>query len=432
MPEAAAPPAIEPAPAAQEPLTTTLRPEAKAQLDKLNLADIMKLPQAPEPTGDPAKPAEPAAPIPPTTPTATPAPGTSSNVVLLPGDSAPAGSEPASSPATAEPSASNLPPTDEVFPETPPFEIRSEKGKANYGNQRKIYNEALHRVKELETQLRDRTKPDEAAAARVAELEARISEMSAVVERSNLLEHPAFIRQFEKPLNDLREQAGSLVQSAQLDPNEFARVMSLRGNDRIKALDQLTESIESPTLRRRLERVVEEIEAKETERGKVLSDVKGNLEKLTTEDKVRQHQQFEEYKKNLGSLVDGVYDFLGKEQKIAFFQKGEGPAFEKWNQQLEADRSEVMDMVLNCRDQSKWVGVTALGIKFPRLFEAFTKERQARIAAETKLAERDSSAPGLSGASTSTANGSQPAAETPKDFSLDGMRSWVKQNARGA
>lgn len=398
------------APASEEPLSAPMiRPEARAALDDLSKRiHGDKPPATPPETPETKVEPSPAATAPKAKPAAKAEPAKADPEVLTPPDSL-LGDLPAKPVETV---------AEELFPEEPPAAIKTEKGKADYKKWRETYKAMETRVKELES----KPPSDEKAVARIAELEGRLQEFSQRFERINLMEHPDFIRQFEAPLRELRGTATEIVKNAGLDPEALAAVMGKTGIDRIKAMDQLAETIESPTLRRRLERTVEDIEAKEAERDKVLSDVKGNTERLTTQQKIQQHQAMQDYEKRMNSTIDGVENYLATDQKIAFFQKAEGPGADKWNEALEADKAETRQILFNSKNEAQFAGVVALGVKAPRILAWGMSERKMRVAAEKALADLRGAEPSLGGS-----NGDGPRAtveDDPKDndMSTDAIR----------
>lgn len=406
--------------------TPTLRPEAMSALDalgaKLFSRDTGEVETA---SGSPAEPIRPAIPAPTETPPARPAPAaaapapapvaepdilTPPDALLSPGE-VPAGAPP------ADPDA--VPSVDEVFPK----EKASER--ADLRNWREAYRAAEAKIKTLTDRVKTAPQPDEVAQARISELEGRLGEFSQKFERIALMEHPAFVKQFEQPLAQLRQSATQLIKDAGLEGDGLDRVLGLTGNERIKAMDQLAETIESPTLRRRLERTVEEIEAKEGERARVLSDVKGNAERLSTAEKIQHHQAMEQEARALQQTTDGVLTWFANEQKIPFFQKAEGN--EKWNDAMAEDETQTKDLVTNCKDQSQLVAAVALGVKFPRVYSAYQAERKARMAAEKALSDRRGAEPSLSrgpdGNGRNDGNGNaEDANPADADMSPEGIR----------
>ena len=331
--------------------------------------------------------------------------------------------------AVAAPAAAKeFPAVDEVFPEKPTMDLKTSKARENYARQRDAYKALDHALRDANAKLEARA-PSEEASARITELESRIAQMSQSFERVAITEHPAFIAQFEKPLADLRAQAGAILKDGGIDPNELAQVFALHGNDRIKAIDILGDAIESPTLRRRLERTMESIEAKEDERGKVMADSKNNMERLTQQEKIQKHQAMEAETKKVNGMVDGIVDHFSQKVKIPFFQKGEGEKYAGWNKQMDADTEEARDLIMNCADESKLSAAILLGVKFPRAMAAYTATRKALLAAEAQIKELRGGRPGLHGGVGEIAQGRNGGSDDGGgDMSVDSIRSRLRSN----
>lgn len=401
------------APPPAAPAPSSLRPDATAALDSIAARLGFTSGEAPPPA-EPAPARDAPPPEPPTAPAPTPPPPAEKGP-LLPPES------------LLDPSKADAPPSkvDEVFPENPPFEIRSEKGKTEYRNQREVYKQMERELHAAQAKLQER-KPDDALTARLQELEARNAEMEAAFQRTRATESPVFYKQFEKPIADKIDAISSVIKETGLDPKAFASVMSVSGVERDRAFDNFSENIESPTTKLRLQRMVEELGGLEDQRSHWLANAKENLERETAAERIRQSQQFEERKKQSAALIDSLESYFGTQAKIPFFQRGDGAAHADWNAGMEADKAEITRILHESKDDTEKYGLAWMGIKFPRALSAYYAERKARIAAEAKLAERDAASPDLSGTRPAPTTNGHAEAEAPKSFQREDIQSWLR------
>lgn len=406
---------VEPTAAEAEPMRGGIRPEARAALDQLSAKlnpSAQPAAQVADPTPAPAAPATVPAPAP------VPSAPTPSDMPTLDDFITPSSAPAAPAPATTT---TEFPPTDELFPEKPPVEIRSEKRKEGYAKQRETYENLHKRVRELEAQ-QSAVKPDEGLAAENQQLKSQLAQLQPVMERMALTERPAYIQNFEQPLAKLRESAVKIVKGEQIDPSEFDHVLSLSGNERIKALEKLSENIESPILRRKLERIVDDIDAKEGERGEWLANARTKLDQLGTEEKIARHEQIEKDRAQMTNVANAVLTHLKDVAKIPFFQTGEGPQYAAHNADVQKLRETVSDMIVNCDSPERLSGAIALGVAFPKAYQWGQGWRTRALTAERELAERKGASPDLSGSPSRTGLNGHSDEEDAGDMSQESIR----------
>lgn len=299
--------------------------------------------------------------------------------------------------------ASTAPTVAELMPETPPEGIKSEKGKADYKKWREhqlALEKDAKRTKELEgqiAQLRANPQQGAEATARIQQLEQRLVQMSAVVEKYGIQEHPAFQEQFVRPQLQAAEDARNIVEMAGLEKNAIDSVLRLQGKARVEALDELMESITSPTLKGQLAENLFRYEQIDKQKAAVEKDRSGWLQNEDLRIKANQHAQIQETEKQFNALLDESVGFL--RDKAGFEMLKEDPGNEQWNGRVQQRVKEAQYLLTRNTDPKQLAAAAVLAVVAPEYRQwALNAEQRARTA-ERELAELKGATPRLNGGS---------------------------------
>lgn len=260
--------------------------------------------------------------------------------------------------------------------------------------------EATKRVSELTIELETLKKAphpkDDDAAARVAELERSNAELSERIATVDLQSHPAFINKFTKPLEQLMGGVNDLLQTVDKDPAQLERAMSLKGKQRIQALDDFFDDIESPTVRTKVSHAVDQIEALDSERASVLADAKGNHQRLSEHDKATQFQQAQQQKKKLETLFDDTVVNLRDKHGLEVLKES---GVEWWDKQREQVLEAARHLMFDMDDPADAAAATVLAATSSVHRGLWLKERNQRIELMKELESYKNADPDLKGGS---------------------------------
>lgn len=281
--------------------------------------------------------------------------------------------------------------------EVPP-EIKSPAARENFKRLAESERAALNKAAELErkvAELQANPRTDEAAAARIAELEQRAAELSAAFEKVDLKAHPAIQRQFIEPRNQLVAATKNLLANTDLDPSHLDRVLSLTGKDRIAAIDELTDSIKSPTTVNRLTQALNQIEQLDGEMDAVMADAKNTRAQLDQQSKAEQHRAMQAETQRLSTMVDSVADYF-RQQGFEVFKKSDQPGAEKWNAGVDQRIAEAKRLLTSSGDINEHAAAAVLGVAAPVYRDMARGWREQALAYKKELDEIKGADPDLS------------------------------------
>ena len=373
----------------QGPLESRLSPEQIADLDKMNAKFMVRPPEEPAAPAPPAPPAEPVAPAPPEPP-APPAPAPLVDEFTPPEDDAPAAPEPA--------------PTEE-FPESKHIisdeaidKLRTEQSKKDVRKLGAVYDSAVKQLKAATTEIETlRKQVSSGDNALVAELQKQVADLSAIVEQKSILDHPGFKADFVEPRKILVSRAAQVLEFANIDrPGEtLERALGLQGREKITAMDQLYEQIDSPSLRTKLENALDQIDALDDKRAQFLANREGNAARIAAEEKAREVDQRQKQESAVKSMIDETFSHLAT--KSAFFRRSGKPGHEAWDKSFDAARSIVEEVALRNEDPKKLVAFITLGAFTEKILGAYMKSKGMVAERDKRIAELTGARPSING-----------------------------------
>ncbi len=213
--------------------------------------------------------------------------------------------------------------------------------------------------------------------------------------------HPEFQRQFVEPRMRLVQSATELIKESDIEPEQFDKAMKLSGRPRRQALDEIIQSVESPTLTGQLGVIFNQIEDLDRNRAGALADAKGNLERLQEHDKSARYEARQTEVKQLSSKVDQIESNLASERGIIFLKRS--GTDEEWNKRIDEENKVTKYLATSCKDQDQIMTALRMGTDYPYVYNKaleFYKEAQKWKA---KCAEYEGSEPSLNGIRTPSA-----------------------------
>jgi len=284
--------------------------------------------------------------------------------------------------------------SDEIpIPEEPPASIKTEKGKADWKQWRKQWAEMQAKVKQYESGQQQAVPSEEVnnLKAQNQQLMERLQQLSPVVERANIELHPAFQAQFIQPRQQMVAEGREALETAGADPAMLERAMSLTGKARIEALDEIFETVTSPTLRAKLEQVAWHIDSIDKQKAQVLADLPKAHERLQQEERIRNQQQMEQQEKHFLAVLD---DSVGKLAET-FPLLREIPGNDEWNATRQREIQSARELLTRTTDPAQLAAAAVMATQAPRLQQWALNERKLRLAAEKELAELRGAEPSL-------------------------------------
>jgi hypothetical protein len=379
-------------------LESRLSPAEIAQLDQMNAFAFGEAP--PPPDGN----EPPAAPPPATKPAEQPAPAPTDDLKLPPGILPPEDVEiPPGEPGGEPPAApEELPAGAEVVTDADIEKFRTEKAKKDVSALRQFYDKSREELKAAREKLAEMEKaggaPNADLEAKLKDALARNAELNAIVERKAIGDHPWVKATFTEPRDQALAQAQKALELAQVGGESLKKILALPEAERISALDDLYESIQSPTLKGKVQSAVARIDQIDDQFAAFMADREANSAKLEELEKVRSYERTAEQTKNFENMIERTFDYLGNEKKNPFFRKSDKPGQEEWNKALEADIAAAKELLLRNEDPNRLLAAGVVAARAERIYTAY-------VAAMRMVKERDAKIASLTGARPNILNG---------------------------
>lgn len=296
------------------------------------------------------------------------------------------------------------PPVETTIPEEVtklPEEVKSKKGQDRWHELTKRGKEALERAltaekKIIELEAKRGETPAE-AQARIEQAEARAIELSAIIERLDVTQHPQFKAQFELPRQHMMATAKGLLESVGAESNAFEKAMGLSGKARIDAIDALTDTIESRTVQNSVATLVANIDQLDQAREGVLANAHTLAQQQRQQQQANMHRQMQATEQQMLSMVDNSAEYLASQQGFEVLRESKEPGFEAWNTQREQIITTARELMTKTTDPAQIAAASVLASAAPVYRKLAHTYRERALAAEAKLQAQRDSEPTLSG-----------------------------------
>lgn len=247
---------------------------------------------------------------------------------------------------------------------------------------------------ELRSKAEKAPAPDEGAAARLAELEAQNQQLSAAVEKTNLMAHPAFQREFVQKRRDLMAQTESVLNDVGANPTALEKAMALTGKHRIEALDDFLGEITSPLVRNKVAAAVDQIDSLDARAHAVLADSKTSWEQITQHEKAEAHRIAQAQEQQLNQIFEGAIEHLREKAGWEVLKRVEGDPDHWWNKQGDQIKEAARELMFKTSNPGDMATASVLAAScgvFRGLLQKARAELKAKdqIIADLKGAEPD-------------------------------------------
>ncbi len=165
----------------------------------------------------------------------------------------------------------------------------------------------------------------------LADRDVRIKEMSALVERANVEAHPDFRKKYVEGRDALVGRAKTIVSDAGGEGDDIALALSLSGRARVEAIEKAAENL-SPFQNQRLGRVIDELEALDSEAATKREKSSEAWKEIQQEQHEQQQRQREEFSVKALKTYDSVKREMARELEVL----REAPSSDWWNEQRKA------------------------------------------------------------------------------------------------
>lgn len=306
---------------------------------------------------------------------------------------------------------SKLPEGKDILTDEDIGKFRTEKAKKDVGTLREHYDKsrtellaATARIAELEKKAAGAGDDDPV----VKDLTDRNAKLSAIVEKYAIKEHPAVRKQFIEPREAAVARAEKQLAYAKIAPGALKSILEMPDENRIAALDELYESIGSPTIKSNLQTAIAEIDRLDDQFSAFTADREGNIAKLSEQEKIARQKEVAEQTARYSETVDRAFEYLGKTN--SFFRKSGKPEHAKWDGDLDADLKDTKEFLLHNDDPGKLLAMGVAASRFTRVYAAYEHLLGRVKAQDMEIAQLRGSRPPLPGGSGA---GTSPAGERP-------------------
>ncbi len=226
------------------------------------------------------------------------------------------------------------------------------------------------------------TAPD--AEATIKDLEAKVQEMSGALERTAIEFHPAFKAEFTDRRQALMNAAHQILTDAKADTRGWDRAMSLSGEARTDALEEIYQDLPR-SVSSRLGAADFEISSLDARKEAYLSDRKGLQERLQQESLRQQREQWQQHEKNTVEMLGAAEKDLIERMGMEVYKTSDKPEHKKWNDSVEKMKADARKILLETTDPSVMARAALLApaaIQYRYLYHTL---RDRWMAAEEKL-----------------------------------------------
>lgn len=253
-------------------------------------------------------------------------------------------------------------------------------------------NEATEKALAEQVKLREQGDPN--AAAKIKDLESKLTQLEPLIEQTNLQRHPSFVAQFTQPKAKMLEQAKATLKEYAVDPATLEKALVLNGKPKAEALDAIYEQIDSPSQKGKLERLIDGIEQISVTEQEALNNAKLNNERLAEQARVQQFQQSEKHSENVKQSLDLTWKFLRDEHGLELLRDTDNPKLKEIQEQVRTTADRLM---LKTTDPTELASAAILA-PLASVYRNISMEQAKRIQAmEAELKDKNDSQPGLGG-----------------------------------
>lgn len=216
----------------------------------------------------------------------------------------------------------------------------------------------------------------------IKERDAKIAEMSALVERANVEAHPEFRKKYVDGRESLVGRAKQIVSDAGGEGDEIGIALSLQGKARVEAIEKAAEGL-STFQQGRLAKVIDELEILDHEASEKRSKSGDAWKEIQKEQQERAEREQQEFNAKFIKTHEAVKRDMAREHAVLKEAEGE----EWWNEQRKGILERADKFVMendDPRESSKAAVWKEMGPVYEQLY---SDEREHSKKIEAELAE---------------------------------------------
>lgn len=266
-------------------------------------------------------------------------------------------------------------------------ETKDDKVKNSFHSLREIAKSNEQRAKAAELRLKEiegKVSGSEELQSKLAELEKQNKEFSEIVSRSRIEAHPAFKAKYIDGRKELIDRAKALIEESDGDPKIVETALNLHGKPRVEALREFSGLLDSYQAGR-LGRVIDELDALDTEASSKIADSQKSWEEYQQQDQEQQFSQKEQFTKRSLKAFDGSLDQLRAEYEV--LNKADGEDSKWWNDQVADIETKAREFYTGNKDVGKSAEVAIMAQTAPVYRNLFLSQREANEVISKELAE---------------------------------------------
>lgn len=192
--------------------------------------------------------------------------------------------------------------------------------------------DAYKKLKEEATQLRNQPQRDPQEQQRMQWLENQNQAMAEMLSRVGVEQSAEFHQNIIQPLTASWNEAARIVRDSGGDPQELAKVMSLKGKAQFEGLDMLFEGMPE-SAKMEAHDALRVYRRYEDARRNAVANAPKTLEAIRNRETQRQYQELTKQRQDMGNMFERAVQRLRDEAKVEVFQHTNDPEGKWWNDQ---------------------------------------------------------------------------------------------------
>lgn len=233
---------------------------------------------------------------------------------------------------------------------------------------------------------------DEGLKAQLEEALKRNEQLNSIVEQVATERLPHVQNNFVIPRERAVVGAKKALEAAGIDPVELDKLLAMPEKDRDRAENQLLDAIESNNAKRKVSVELEKIYDLDSKKAEFMADRKGNVERLTQEQKMAESARMQQLEKNFDLAVDTAFSALAQDG-FEFAKKSGQPGHEKWDGRIDRRITEAKHIVKFNKDPNLTIRTVAKGLLADDYRTAFERTLEKAEKLEARIAELEGALP---------------------------------------
>lgn len=281
-----------------------------------------------------------------------------------------------------------------VIPEKPGRGFKNKEEEVNWSQIRDSHEKLKNELRAVRQKATEAPPVDEGMKAQLADALKRNEQLNAIVEQVATERLPWVEEKFNQPRARLVKSIRTTLENVDVEPDSIDRVLASSGKQRVKLTDQLYEAIDSSSAKAKIAAAIEQIEQLDEGKAEFLADRKGNVERMTQEQKAEQFRQFAEQEKKMNEAIDATVVALAK-NGMEFLVKTGKQGYEKWDRRIDSRVEAARNVLLRNKDPLVLIDAVMRGQLAGDYQAAFKRTLERAEKAEAKIKELEGTLPSM-------------------------------------